>query len=244
MTKRKIIEIDEDKCTGCGECVIACSEGALAIIDGKAKVVNDVFCDGLGACIGDCPEGALKIIEREAPDFDEEAVKEHLANLEKTRQDRAGDIHACGCPSATPMLLRHAREEGSAQTDLEPGRGRSELVNWPVQWRLIQPASPFFKNADILIAADCAPFAYADFHDDFMRGKPIVIGCPKLEEQVPFLDKLVRLFSEAKPKSVRVIMMEVPCCSGLLALAREALKRAGSEAPVDSVVVGIDGTLK
>lgn len=243
MGKRKIIEIDEDKCTGCGECVVACAEGALAIIDGKAKVVNEVFCDGLGACIGECPEGALRIVERDAPEFDEEAVKRHLAGASADEPAAANESgHACGCPSAVPMLLRRPQKESvPAQAEEEKP---SELVNWPVQWRLIQPASPFFRNADILLAADCGPFAYAGFHPEFMRGKPTVIGCPKLEEQSAFLDKLVRLFSEAKPRSVRVVMMEVPCCSGLLALAKEALRRAGSDAKVDSVVIGIDGSLK
>lgn len=244
MGKRKIIEIDEDKCTGCGECVVACAEGALAIIDGKAKVVNEIFCDGLGDCIGECPEGALQIVERDAPEFDEEAVKKHLASTEDQPDNHAVEEHACGCPSATPMLLRRVQPSTSASPEQGIAQSPSELVNWPVQWRLVQPASPFFKNADILLAADCGPFTYPDFHKDFMKGKPVVIGCPKLEEQKAFLDKLVQLFSEAKPRSIKVVMMEVPCCSGLQALAKEALKRAGSDAPVDSVVLGIDGSLK
>ncbi|UCE45251.1 MAG: 4Fe-4S binding protein [Methanobacteriota archaeon] len=244
MGKRKIIEIDEDKCTGCGECVIACAEGALEVIDGKAKVVNEVFCDGLGACIGECPEGALTIVERDAPDFDEEAVKRHLADAGGDRAEEADDSHPCGCPSATPMMLRRVHAPPSTATEDTANRRPSELVNWPVQWRLVQPSSPFYRNADILLAADCCPFAYADFHKDFMKDKPIVIGCPKLEEQSAFLEKLVRLFSEAKPRSVKVAMMEVPCCSGLMALAKEALKKAGSDASVDGVIIGIDGSLK
>ncbi len=237
--RRKIIKIDEEKCTGCGQCVIACAEGALAIIDGKAKVVNDVFCDGLGACIGECPEGALEIVEREAPEFDEEAVKKHLASHHET-----ADGHACGCPSATPMLLRRVQPDAPPAHATEKSAKPSELVNWPVQWRLVSPSASYLKNADILLAADCAPFAYADFHREFMRGKPVIIGCPKLEEQKAFLDKLEQVFSEAKPRSVRVVMMEVPCCSGLLALAKEALRRAGTTASVEEVIIGIDGSMK
>lgn len=237
--RRKIIKIDEEKCTGCGQCVIACAEGALAIIDGKAKVVNDVFCDGLGACIGECPEGALEIVEREAPEFDEEAVKKHLADHHETAEG-----HACGCPSATPMLLRKVQPDAPSAYATEASTKPSELVNWPVQWRLVSPSASYLKNADILLAADCAPFAYADFHREFMRGKPVIIGCPKLEEQKAFLDKLEQVFSEAKPRSVRVVMMEVPCCSGLLALAKEALRRTGTAASVEGVIIGIDGSMK
>jgi len=240
MGIRKIIEIDEEKCTGCGQCVVACAEGALAIIDGKAKVVNEVFCDGLGACIGDCPEDALRIVEREAPEFDEEAVKEHLKE-DAEGGEKAHASAACGCPSALPMLLRSPQK---TTTDSSCCERESELVNWPVQWRLVSPQAPFLKDADILLAADCAPFAHPDFHGSFMRGKPVIIGCPKLEEQKPFLEKLEAIFREAEPRSVSVVMMEVPCCGGLLALAREAAKRAGISPEIDSVVIGIDGNVK
>ncbi|UCE90944.1 MAG: 4Fe-4S binding protein [Methanobacteriota archaeon] len=244
MAMRKIIEIDEDRCNGCGQCVIACAEGALEIIDGKAKVVNEVFCDGLGACIGECPEDALKIIEREAPEFDEEAVKKHLDRKGAESGAEAHANAACGCPSAVPVLLRSGPPTASTASDEAARDEASELVSWPVQWRLISPQAPFLKGADILLAADCAPFAYPDFHRSFMRGKPVVIGCPKLEEQMAFLDKLEIIFREARPRSVSVVMMEVPCCGGLLALAKEAAKRAGVPTDIDSVVIGIDGRVK
>ena len=244
MGKRKIIEIDEEKCTGCGQCVIACAEGALAIIDGKAKVVNEVFCDGLGACIGECPEDALRIVEREAPEFDEEAVKEHLRGEEALQKTEQHAGHVCGCPSAVPVLLRKSEESPATTEGLDAMHRESELVNWPVQWRLVQPSAPFLKGADILLAADCAPFAYPDFHRSFMRGKPVIIGCPKLEEQKAFLEKLEAVFREAQPRSVKVVMMEVPCCGGLVALAKEAAMRTGSSAVIDSVVIGIDGGVK
>lgn len=242
MVMRKIIEIDEEKCTGCGQCVTSCDEGALAIVDGKAKVVNEVFCDGLGACIGECPEDALRIIERDVPEFDEEAVKKHLAERSAGEcHSSHGDVESCGCPSASPMLLRRPGPQESPT----PGAGSagidSELVNWPVQWKLVQPASPFFKDADLLIAADCVPFALADFHRSFLKGKPLVIGCPKLDEHEAFQDKLSRLFRDATPRSVTVVIMEVPCCSGLVQMVREAIKRSGREVPLESHVIGIDG---
>ncbi len=246
MGRRKIIEIDEEKCTGCGQCVIACAEGALAIIDGKAKVVNEVFCDGLGACIGECPEDALRIVEREAPEFDEEAVKGHLKSDGQGPHApaTASQGAACGCPSAAPVFLRPGTPTATSADDDSAAPAESELVNWPVQWRLIQPSAPFLRGADILLAADCAPLAHPDFHRSFMRGRPVVIGCPKLEEQKAFLERLEGIFREAKPRSVRVVMMEVPCCGGLLALAEEAARRAGSSAAIDSLVLGIDGHIK
>jgi NAD-dependent dihydropyrimidine dehydrogenase PreA subunit len=241
VVRRKIIEIDEEKCDGCGQCVIACEEGALKIIEGKAKVVNEVFCDGLGACIGECPQGALRIIEREAPEFDEEAVKAHMSTEEPSSHAHG---HACGCPSATPISIR-----GAFTGQLSPDQGMTasgmppELVNWPVQWRLIQPSSPFFRGADILIAADCAPFAYRDFHGRFMKGKPVVIGCPKLEEQAPFLEKLTALLRDGNPKSLTVVMIEVPCCQGLTKLVSEAMKTSGKTIPLKEYVIGIKGDI-
>ena len=242
MVMRKIIEIDEEKCTGCGQCVTSCDEGALAIVDGKAKVVNEVFCDGLGACIGECPEDALRIIERDVPEFDEEAVKKHLADRSiEACHSSHGASEPCGCPSASPMLLRQPGPQASSTPGAETVGMDSELVNWPVQWRLVQPASPFFKNADLLIAADCVPFALADFHQSFLKGKPLVIGCPKLDEQEAFQDKLSRLFKDATPRSATVVVMEVPCCSGLVKMVQEAIRQSGRDIPLGSHVIGIDG---
>ena len=242
MVMRKIIEIDEEKCNGCGQCVTSCDEGALAIVDGKAKVVNEVFCDGLGACIGDCPEDALRIIERDVPEFDEEAVRKHLVDRSAEEcHSSHGDAEPCGCPSASPTLLRRPGPQASSIPSAEAVGMDSELVNWPVQWKLVQPASPFFKNADLLIAADCVPFALADFHQSFLKGKPLVIGCPKLDEQEAFQDKLSRLFKDATPRSVTVVIMEVPCCSGLVRMVQEAISKSGREVPLESHVIGIDG---
>jgi len=242
MTKRKIIEIDEDKCTGCGACVTQCAEGALQIVDGKAKVVNEVFCDGLGACIGECPTDALKIVERDAPEFDEKAVEQHL-RLEKHKKKEPLGVEPCGCPSHNPMILAasrgkepHGKQKKQGAEDLPP-----ELTNWPVQWRLVSPSMPFFKGKDILIAADCVPFAYRDFHGKFLTGKPVIIGCPKLDDAQGYLDKLIDIFKDGTPKSVTLVHMEVPCCHGLQRMVDEAVKRSGKNIPVRTTVVGIKG---
>lgn len=250
MAKRKMIEIDEDKCDGCGQCAIACAEGALAIVDGKAKVVSEVFCDGLGACIGECPQGALRIVEREAPAFDEKAVKKHLERTDPekaralghekahTRAHGRAEPEPCGCPSAQPMTVRSAHAIGDAPRshDLPP-----QLTNWPVQWKLVSPAMPFFKDADVLLAADCVPFAFRDFHGRFLTGKPVIIGCPKLDEQPDYLERVTDVFKEASPRSVTVVRMQVPCCSGLTRIAKEAVKATGKDIPVKEIVIGIRG---
>lgn len=245
MSVRKIIEIDEERCDGCGQCVLACAEGALKIVDGKAKVISDIFCDGLGACIGDCPRDALRIVEREAPRFDEEAVKAHLdGDGPRGTVDMAHDHTSeapCGCPSSKPMVVRRIPQHVSKGDVKEDSHTPSELTNWPVQWKLIQPESQFYKNADILIAADCVPFAFGGFHKRFLKGKPMVIGCPKLDEQDPYLAKLTALFREAAPKSVHIVIMEVPCCKGLVRMVNEAMRKADCDAPVTVTVVGIDG---
>lgn len=246
MVKRKIIEIDEDKCTGCGACVTKCAEGALAIVDGKAKVVNEGFCDGLGACIGDCPEGALKIIERNAPEFDEEAVKEHLEEHELHAPKATIGSEPCGCPSHNPMLVKavagnpvHAKHHGSAHEELPP-----ELTNWPIQWRLVRPDMPFFKGQDVLMAADCVPFALRDFHGKFLVGRPVIIGCPKLDEQQSYLEKLTDVISNSGLKSITIAHMEVPCCQGLQKIVTEAVRRSGKNIPVRTWIIGIQGDIK
>ena len=203
MVKRKIIEIDEDKCTGCGACVTKCAEGALQIIDGKARVVNEVFCDGLGACIGECPEDALRIVERDAPEFDEHAVNGHLGHAKHLDKKEPIGAESCGCPSHNPKVLTSSRtkvedkrKKREVEEDFPP-----ELTNWPLQWRLVTPSMPFFKGKDILIAADCVPFAFRNFHAKFLSGKPVIIGCPKLDDAQGYLDKLVAIFSGGRCRS-------------------------------------------
>ncbi len=245
MVRRKIIEIDEDKCNGCGACVTKCAEGALQIIDGKAKVVNDVFCDGLGACIGECPEDALRIVERDAPEFDEHAVSGHLGHAKHLDKKEPIGVEPCGCPSHNPMVLTSSRtktedkrKKREVEEDLPP-----ELTNWPLQWRLVTPSMPFSKGKGILIAADCVPFAFRDFHGKFLAGKPVIIGCPKLDDAQRYLDKLTDIFKNGTPKTVTLVHMEVPCCHGLQRIVDEAVKRSGKSIPVKTTVIGIKGQI-
>jgi len=228
---RNIIKIDEEKCNGCGQCAAACAEGAIAIVDGKAKLVSEVYCDGLGACIGECPEGALIVEEREAEAFDEEAVEEHLREL----AGEDGEL-PCGCPGTMARQIKR-----SAHVEQDVIELQSELTNWPVQLRLISPNVPALKGADILLAADCVPFALADFHPRFVRGRTVTIGCPKLDDARYYVEKLADIIKVAKPKSLTVVHMEVPCCSGLTMIAEKAVESAGMALPVQDVTVGISG---
>lgn len=231
--KRKIIRIDEEKCNGCGNCVVNCLEGALRIIDGKAKLVNESFCDGLGACIGECPTGALVIEEREADSFDEEAVKKHLEEEKKSTVETA---LPCGCPGTAVKEIR--REEKSSCNLIEH---RSQLKNWPVQIHLVPPNAPYLKGAKLLVAADCTPCAFADFHNRFLKGRVLLLGCPKLHDAEFYRLKLSQIFKENKIESVNVVFMEVPCCFGLVDTVQRALGESGAKVPIDLTKVGING---
>ena len=244
---RKIIKIDEDLCTGCGECVVVCAEAAVEVIDGKARVVNDIFCDGLGACIGECPEGALEIIEREALEFDEEEVEKRLESLnhkesietEQVRQIVADHAQQCGCPSAQTMVF----DEPEVQTELV-GKIPSALRQWPVQMHLINPEAPYYQGADVLLSADCVGFSYGDFHRDFLKQKSIAIACPKLDQgKEIYIEKIKSLIDDAKINTLTVAIMDVPCCLGLLGLAQEGAKRANRKVPIKYIVVGIQGNI-
>ncbi|GAB4262579.1 MAG: 4Fe-4S binding protein [Thermoleophilia bacterium] len=257
MVRRQIIRIDEELCTGCGECVPACAEGALEIVDGKARVVAEVLCDGLGACLGECPTGALTIEEREAPEFDEEAVERRLsrigrAGVPRHPADPLGEGAAVsayvdgGCPGSLSRIL--GAETAAAPipvtaAGLADGNRDAEsmLAHWPVQLALVNPLAPFFRNADLLVAADCTPYAYRLFHEDFLRGRSVVVACPKLDDAQRHFEKLVDLFQAARPRSVTVVRMEVPCCSGLVAITRQAAELAGLETPVEEVVITVSG---
>jgi len=234
-TVRRIVHIDEDRCDGCGLCIPNCAEGALQIIDGKARLVSDVYCDGLGACLGHCPQDAISIVEREAAEFDEEAAMEHVRRL----QVNEGEELACGCPGSAARTLRRESRPHDASPDLA-----SELCQWPVQLALVPAGAPYLKGADLLVCADCAPFAYANFHRDFLKGRAIVVGCPKLDDFRMYRDKLEAIFREARPASITVAHMEVPCCFGLKHLVSEALRAAGGDIPVTEVTIGVDGTIK
>ncbi len=240
MAWRKVIRIDEGKCDGCGECVTGCAEGAIAIVDGKARLVRKIYCDGLGACLGDCPQGAISMEEREAEAFDEVKTREHLARL-RDRKAAPVPLPLAGVGTTCPGSM--ARSLGQ-----RPGVSRdgdrpqpSELMNWPIQLTLVPPSAPYFRGADLLLVADCVPFACADFHQRFRRGRPVIIGCPKLDRADFYLKKLAQIIQTAEPRSLSVVHMEVPCCSGLTRIAQYAIGMAESDTPLTDVTVGIGG---
>jgi len=252
-TKRKIIKIDEAKCDGCGLCIPSCPEGALQIIGGKAKLVKESFCDGLGACLGDCPQGALVVEEKEVEDYDEEGViahikekspellEQHLKHLQKHAHELPEHHSHAGISSCPSAQMLHWERQGKA----EPGaRIGSELRQWPIQLHLVPPHAPYFQNADLVLVADCVPFAYANFHSDFLKGKAIAIGCPKLDDAGAYLSKVTQILESSDVKSVKVVHMEVPCCSGLVHIAREALSKSGKDIPFEATEIGIKGEIK
>lgn len=242
MVTRQIIQIDEEKCDGCAQCVPSCEEGAIQIVDGKAKLVADVYCDGLGACLGHCPQGALTIVEREAVEFDEEAVAQHLDTMKREIPTAPA---AGGCPGAAAMQLRDAST--TQQGTVAGGEGTAEdtapsgLANWPVQLHLVPPHAPYLQQADVLLVADCVPFAYADFHRRFLDGRPVVIGCPKLDDGQAYVQKLAQIILASSVRSITVLHMEVPCCTGLLRIAEAAVQMAGTETPVRDATISIRG---
>jgi NAD-dependent dihydropyrimidine dehydrogenase PreA subunit len=278
-TKRQIIRIDEAKCDGCGQCVTGCHEGALQMIDGKARLISDLLCDGLGACIGECPRGAIKIEERQAEPYDEvkvmdgmvkhgpNTIKAHLKHLkdhaqkaflkqafdylkkhdipnpleeEMTKEHKHGE--PCGCPGGRTMDFR---EPCGCDDGGDAPAAKSQLRQWPVQLHLASPMAPYFQKADLVVAADCTAFAYGNFHNDFIKGKAIVIACPKLDDgQEIYAEKLQALIEDAKVNTLTVVTMEVPCCSGLLAMVKKASEASSRKVPVKSVVIGIQGGIK
>ncbi|AJE04418.1 ATP-binding protein [Geobacter pickeringii] len=244
---RKIVQIDEDACNGCGLCVPACAEGAIRIVNGKAVLSADNLCDGLGACLGDCPRDAIRIIEREADEFNEEAVEKHLKDIGRgpahhaPAQAAPQHHHGGGCPGSRAMVFDAPAQSG-AETTAPPQPSR--LRQWPVQLHLVPPTAPYFQDADLVIAADCVPFAYADFHRDFLDGRALVIGCPKLDDNRFYQEKLTEIFRVSTIRSITVVRMEVPCCGGIVMAARQALAASGKEIPFREVTIGIQGTVK
>ncbi|MCP4602991.1 MAG: 4Fe-4S ferredoxin [Proteobacteria bacterium] len=258
MSLREVVKIDEEKCTGCGECVPACAEGAIQIIDGVAKLVADNLCDGLGACLGDCPEDAITIEERDADEFDEEAVEEHMKNLKPEAPSDAASVtpiaehpHAHehgpggGCPGARMIQFDPPRGEANPNASGDDSVSQpSELRQWPIQLHLVPPTAPYFKKADVLLAADCIAFAVGDFHKTHLKGSALAIACPKLDQgQEIYLQKLIAMIDEAGINTLTVMVMEVPCCTGLVQLAKEAATRANRKVPVKKIVVGLRGDI-
>jgi ferredoxin len=232
---RKIIEIDEAKCNGCGQCILSCSEGALRLVDGKAKLVGDIFCDGLGACIGECPEGALKIIDRPADAFDKKAVEVHLG---KTGEENNNKTLLCGCPSSAMMELK---KNPCCNDTASAGVATSQLGHWPIKLQLLGPQAPFLKNADLVLLADCVAVAYPDLHRKILKGKAVAIGCPKLDDLEAHIERLAEILAGAQPNSLTVVHMEVPCCSGFLYAATEAIERSGVKVPLKKIIISRSG---
>jgi Pyruvate/2-oxoacid:ferredoxin oxidoreductase delta subunit len=241
MATRKIIRIDEERCNGCGLCIPNCAEGALRIIDGKAKLISDKFCDGLGACLGHCPEDAITVIEREAEEFDEKAVEQLLSKRPESEPQPKPQPAFTGCPSSRAMhfkVVEPKTETGPHQPSV------SMLSQWPVQLRLVPVRAPYFEDSDLLVAADCVPFAYPNFHHDFLKGKAVVVGCPKLDDIGFYTEKLTEIFKANSIRSITVPFMEVPCCFGLVRAVEEALKASGKEIPLKKVKIGLRGDVK
>ena len=253
-TLRKIVKIDEEKCNGCGVCVPACAEGALQIIDGKARLVSEKYCDGLGACLGECPQGAITIEEKEAVGFDEEAVKHHLHAKEHAEEkvpcgcpstrvaqfERVEENLPCGCSSATVTQFEGTETGEVAREKIQP----SMLRHWPVQLALVPPGAPFLQGADLLLAADCVPFAYAGFHQDFLKGRALLVACPKLDDFGAHLGKLTGILRRSDVKSITVVHMEVPCCSGLMHMVNQAIRLSGKNIPLKEVTIGMKGDIR
>ena len=234
---RKIIRIDEEKCTGCGLCADACHEGAIEMVNGKAKLVRENFCDGFGDCLPNCPTGAITFEEREAPEYDENAVKEAKEN-KKMEEMKHEPHHEGGCPGSRTIQFEHNDEENPVQA----GKPVSRLGQWPCQIKLVPTKAPFFDGAKLLIAADCTAYAYANMHEDFMKGKITIIGCPKLDA-VDYSEKLTGIIKNNDIKSVTIVRMEVPCCGGLQRAAEVALQNSGKFIPWQVVTISRDGNI-
>lgn len=256
MAIRNIVHIDEDKCNGCGLCVPSCAEGAIRIIDGKARLIADKYCDGLGACLGECPQGAITIVEREADEFDEEAVKDYLGSLDNQSANSScscfdnkvtdlmhnSKVHS-GCPGSRPIDLRDSRKSTSVphSADDISISIKSQLKQWPVQLMLVPVEAPYFDGADLLITADCVAVAYPNYHLGMLKGKTVVMGCPKLDDGNYYVEKLSAIFAHNNINSITVAYMEVPCCFGMVKIIEEALRRSGKNIPVKAAQISLEG---
>lgn len=246
---RNIIQIDEELCDGCGQCVPDCAEGSLKVIDGKARLVADKLCDGLGACLGSCPTGALKIIQREADEFDEEAVEQYLAEEKKKAGGQKPTTMDCGCASThiqsfqpAPPVAASACQSANVPTQLPTANvGSSALSHWPVQIRLIPPHAPFLQNADVLVAADCTAVAVRNFQEKYLEGKTVMMGCPKFDDADSYVERFAEIISTCNLKSLTVLIMEVPCCSAMSVIIRKAIEKAGKAVPVEQITISTRG---
>lgn len=242
MAERKIIEIDRDLCDGCGLCTTACAEGALVLDEeNKAVLAREIYCDGLGACLDVCPTGALKIVERESEAYDAQAAYRHV--LETRGEEAAAHVHGANFSSGCPGSQARELQPKPSQDESSQVSGRSELSQWPIQLHLISPHAPYFDGSDLLIAADCTAFSLGSFHRDLLKGKKLIIACPKLDNTQPYVEKLAELLRHNTIYSLTVARMTVPCCSGLKHIVNEAVERSGSGIAVKELVIGIDGQI-
>ncbi len=252
-TLRKIVKIDEEKCNGCGACIPACAEGALQIIDGKARLVSDRYCDSLGACLSECPQGAITIEEREAEPFDEQAAKKHVQGKSSQPPPACGcpstavkqfdkeEKLPCGCPSSSVSQFKATSTPALSE---ETAGMPSALAHWPVQLTLVPPGAPFLQAADVLLAADCTAFSYGGFHHDFLKNHALLVACPKLDDYEAHLSKLTDILTRSDIKSLAVLRMEVPCCAGLTRMAMQAILASGKDIPFKETIIGIRGEIK
>lgn len=255
MAIRKIVQIDENKCNGCGLCIPNCAEGALEIIDGKAKLVKDIYCDGLGACLGHCPMDAITIIERDAEEFNEEAVEERMKAVSQKEEgcgcfghnNQSGDLKKVfsqmyspggGCPGSRMRVMNKREEQNDSNIKLD-----SRLSQWPVQLKLVPVNAPYFYKADLLITADCVPFAYANYHNDFLKDRAVVVGCPKLDDIEYYTKKLEEIITVNDLESITVLRMEVPCCGGMSMAAKRARDNSGISIPIKVVTISVEGEI-
>lgn len=238
MAVRNIVRIDEAKCNGCGLCATACAEGAIKMIDGKARLVSETYCDGLGACLSHCPQDAITIEKREAAEFDEKATHEYLESEKKQAAAVKPVAHAGGCPG---MAMRTMKPAAATSAAAAVGRVPSQLAQWPVQLALVSPGAPYFQDADIILAADCVAFAMGDFHNTLLKGHSLAIACPKLDDVEPYVSKLAEIVKNAR--SLKVVHMEVPCCFGLVRLAQAAVAQSGKAMDFQAIKVSLDGNI-
>lgn len=242
-TTRKIVRISEEKCDGCGQCVTACAEGAIQMIDGKARLVSDTYCDGLGACLGDCPQGAITVEERLADPFDEAAVARHLQKLGRSPEPRHPHFPSPpspgpACPGSAMRSLRMAPPVADAPAT---PAGESSLGHWPIQLMLVPPRAPFLRSSDLLVCADCVPFVVPDFHQRYLAGRAVLVGCPKLDDLEHYREKLREIVAQARPRRLTVLRMEVPCCGGIANAAVQAAILEAPDLPVEVHTIGIQG---
>ncbi|WP_352418135.1 4Fe-4S binding protein [Proteiniborus sp.] len=243
MAIRKIVKIDEEKCNGCGLCVPGCAEGAIKIIDGKARLLADNLCDGLGNCLGHCPQDAIEIIEREADEFDEEIVEKHLQALNKG-QTHQPHSNGGGCPGTRAMAIQRGEDKGVSNSasigDIEI-KIKPQLSQWPVQLMLVPERASYFDGKELLVTADCVPFAYPNYHLDLLKNKSVVVGCPKLDDINYYVEKLTNIIENNDVTGITVAHMEVPCCNGIVMAVNEAVRRSRKKIIINKVKILING---